>query len=384
MVVYIRTQGARIIREGRHLLVKKEQDTLHTLFTYKLDQLVLFGSVEITHAALVSLMRHAVDVVFLSVNGRFLGRLSSAEAKNVFLRKRQFELLDNPGFGLLVTKSIVAGKLANLATLLNRIKRTKDEPLAGVKAQAIQELLPLLASAESVDSVRGYEGKGTALYFEAFPKGFVGDWGFTRRVRRPPTDPVNSVLSLLYTFLMNRVYAAVRIAALDPYAGFLHSIDYGRYSLVLDLMEEFRPIIADTLTLSLFNLKILQKDDFYIERPLNEGLSTLSPQPIPDVTQDPIGWITTDTPALEVLDLPEQTGLENLAGMVRTGKYPVKLRDDAMRRVIEAFEKKLTTQFFYPPAERQLTYAEALIYQSQHFRKVIEGEAAVYQPVLLK
>ena len=163
MVVYIRTQGARIIREGRHLLVKKEQDTLHTLFTYKLDQLVLFGSVEITHAALVSLMRHAVDVVFLSVNGRFLGRLSSAEAKNVFLRKRQFELLDNPGFGLLVTKSIVAGKLANLATLLNRIKRTKDEPLAGVKAQAIQELLPLLASAESVDSVRGYEGKGTAL-----------------------------------------------------------------------------------------------------------------------------------------------------------------------------------------------------------------------------
>jgi len=384
MVVYIRTQGARVIREGRHLLVKKEQDTLHTLFTYKLDQLVLFGSVEITHAAMVSLMRHAVDVVFLSANGRFLGRLSSAEAKNVFLRKRQFALLDDPAFGLRVAKSIVAGKLANLATLLNRIKRTKDEPLAGAKAQAIQELMPLLDKAESVESVRGYEGKGTALYFEALPKGFVGDWGFTRRVRRPPTDPVNSVLSLLYTFLMNRVYAAVRIAALDPYPGFLHTVDYGRYSLVLDLMEEFRPIIADTLTLSLFNLKILQKDDFYIDRPLDETLCVQSPQPIPDVTQDPIGWITTDTPAPEITDLPEQTGLENQAGLARTGKCPVKLREDAMRRVIENFEKKLTTQFFYPQAERQLTYADAIIYQAQHFRKVIEGEVATYQPVLLK
>ncbi|MCX7858403.1 MAG: CRISPR-associated endonuclease Cas1, partial [Deltaproteobacteria bacterium] len=83
-----------MIREGRHLLVKKENDTLHTLFTYKLDQLVTFGSVEITHAALVSLMRHGVDVVFLSSNGRYLGRLSSAEARNIHLRRRQFKLLE--------------------------------------------------------------------------------------------------------------------------------------------------------------------------------------------------------------------------------------------------------------------------------------------------
>lgn len=384
MVVYVRTQGARVIREGRHLLVKKEQDTLNTLFTYKLDQLVLFGSVEITHAALVSLMRFGVDVVFLTVNGRYLGRLSAAEAKNVFLRKRQFALLDDEAFTLKAAKAVVAGKLANQATLLNRIKRTKDEPAAGLKAQAIQELLPLLDKAESLEAVRGYEGRGSALYFEGFPKGFVGDWGFTRRVRRPPTDPVNSVLSLLYTFLMNRVYAAVRVAALDPYPGFLHAIDYGRHSLVLDLMEEFRPIIADTLTLSLFNLKILKKDDFYSERPLNETLAGPQHPPVPDVTQDPIGWISTDCPAPGLMDLPEQSGIEAAPEAARTGKYPVKLREDAMRRVIEAFEKKLTTQFYYPPAERQLTYGEALIHQAQHFRKVIEGEVDAYQPVLLK
>jgi len=135
MVVYINTQGARLVKEGRHLLVKKGEATYHTLFTYKLKQIVIFGN---------------------------------------------------------------------------------------------------------VDSVRGYEGRASALYFEAFASGFIEKQNFTRRIRRPPTDPVNSILSLLYTFLMNRVYAAVRVAGLDPYPGFLHSIDYGRYSLVLDLMEELR------------------------------------------------------------------------------------------------------------------------------------------------
>lgn len=384
MIAYVRTQGARVIREGRHLLVKKEKDTLHTLFTYRLEQLVTFGSVEITHAALVSLMRHGVDVVFLSANGRYLGRLSSAEAKNIHLRRRQFRLLDDNNFCLKVAKSIVKGKLINLATLLNRIKRTKNDPFPGQKAQEIQSLLPLLDRAEHIEAVRGYEGRGTAIYFEGFPSGFVNEWGFTRRVRRPPTDPVNSVLSLLYTFLMNRVYAAVRIAALDPYVGCLHAVDYGRYSLVLDLMEEFRPIIADTLTLSLFNLKILKKDDFYTEKPATIKIKELQEE-VPDVTQDPIGLISFDEPPeKEIFDLPEQIKVDFTSEYARTGKYPVKLKGDAMNKVIEAFEKKLTTRFFYPPAERHLTYADALVYQAQHYRKVVEGEIEEYVPILMK
>lgn len=384
MIVYVKTQGARVIREGRHLLVKKENDILHTLFTYKLDQLVTFGSIEITHAALVSLMRHGVDVVFLSANGRYLGRLSSAEAKNIYLRRRQFKLLDDEVFCLRVAKAIVKGKLLNMATLLNRIKRTKDDRLAGEKAKAIQDLIPLVEKGNDIDAMRGYEGRGTALYFEGFPRGFVSDWGFTRRVRRPPTDPVNSVLSLIYTLLMNRVYAAVRIAALDPYVGCLHSVDYGRYSLVLDLMEEFRPIIADTLTLSLFNLKILKKEDFYVEKPITEEISEAEEE-IPDITRDPIGLITTEEPpSVELMDLPEQTMVDFAPEYARTGKYPVKLKGNALNKVLEAFEKKLTTSFFYAPAERQLTYADAIIYQAQHYRKVVEGEISEYLPILLK
>lgn len=385
MVIYVRTQGARIVKEGRHLLVKKGDTIYHTLFTYKLSQVVIFGSVEITHRALVQLMRHGIDTVFMSYNGRYLGRIAPPEPKNVFLHKRQYKLVDDDGFGLRLARSIVAGKLANMATLLMRIKRTRKDDVAGKKAQEIQDLIKRLEPADSIDSVRGYEGKGTALYFEGFPRGFVRDLGFRKRVRRPPTDPVNSVLSLLYTFLMNRVYAAVRIAGLDPYPGFLHSLDYGRYSLVLDLMEEFRPIIVDTLTLSLFNLKILQQEDFIIETPAAIDPYEVHPDGLPDVTKDPIGMVSLDESGREMFDMPEQRMGDGVLNPAETtGKYPVKLKGEAFNRVIAAFEKKLTTSFFYPPAERKLTYGDAIIYQAGHFRKNIEGEVEVYQPLLLK
>ena len=209
-------------------------------------------------------------------------------------------------------------------------------------------------------------------------------YGFCIRSQYPCRTVL--ILSLLYTFLMNRVYAAVRVAGLDPYPGFLHTIDYGRYSLVLDLMEEFRTIIADTLALSLFNLKILKKEDFYVETlDSDEDFHQTREERITDVTQDPIGRISGIADDSECFDLPDQRMEEEGAQQARpTVKYPVKLHADGFQRVIEAFEKKLTTSFFYPPANRQLTYADTLIFQAEHFRKVIEGEAVVYQPVLLK
>lgn len=386
MVVYVNTQGARLVKEGRHLLVKKGEATYHTLFTYKLRQIVLFGNVEITHRALAQILRHEIDTVFLTQNGRYLGRMASPESRNVLLHKRQYALLDDKAFAVKTARAIVAGKMANMATLLMRIRRSRGAEIAGRKAREIQDLSPLLEKADNIDSLRGYEGRASALYFEAFGAGFTENQNFTRRVRRPPTDPVNSILSLLYTFLMNRVYAAVRVAALDPYPGFLHSIDYGRYSLVLDLMEEFRSIIADTLALSLFNLKILQKDDFYEEMPAGgDGApADAGKAASADVSRDPIGWISGNEADSVVFDIPEQRMDDTQAAPRPAGKYPVKLKPDAFNRVIDAFEKKLTTEFYYPPAERTLTYADALIYQAGHYRKVIEGEAQVYRPVLLK
>jgi len=386
MIVYVKTQGARIVKEGRHLLVKVGNDIYNTLFTYKLDQLLLFGNIEITHGALCMLMKSHIDTIFLTRYGRYLGRLASAESKNVFLHKRQYQMLDDPKFGLKLAKNIVSGKLNNMTTLMMRIKRSKKSPEAGKKARQIQKLLGGLNHADSIDSIRGYEGRGSAIYFSNFHLGFTEPTTFTKRIRRPPTDPVNSVLSLLYTFLMNRVYSAVRIAGLDPYPGFLHTIDYGRYSLVLDLMEEFRSIIVDTLVFSLFNLKILQESDFWFDVPVAADPSAkMQGDCMPDVNTDPIGMMTMNDKDVGNLDLPEQR-IEPSTDVVvpATGKYPVKLQPDAFQKVIAAFEKKLTASFYYPPVEKNITYGDAIIYQASHYRKVIEGVADVYQPLTLK
>ena len=386
MNIYIQTQGARLVREGRHLLVKKGEDTYHTLFVEKLEQIVLFGSIDITPAARATLLRHNVDTVFCSKNGRYLGRFATPEPKNVALRKRQFTLLDDQGFGIEICRQIVGGKMLNMITLLMRIRRTRERPEPKLAAREIRALLQQVAGADSVDSLRGYEGRAAAHYFGALRWGFIQDHGFSRRIRRPPTDPVNAVLSLLYTFLFNREYAAIRRANLDPHPAFLHVPDYGRHSLVMDLMEEFRTIIAETLCLSLFNLKILQKDDFRTELPpppKKKNEETVKA----DVTADPYGHIA-NLDSRPQFDLPEQRMADNPAELqdleFNEGKPAVKLNDDAFRRVIENFERKMTTEFYYPPEERTITYADALVAQAGMYRKVIEGSLRVYQPLLLK
>jgi len=388
MNIYIQTQGARLVREGRHLLVKKGEDTYHTLFVEKLRQIVLFGNIEITPPARATLLRHGVDTIFCSRDGRYLGRFATPEPKNVMLRKRQFTLLDDQAFGLDLCRQIVTGKLLNMVTLLMRVNRTRkrDEPRRAAKE--IRSLFDSLAKAQSIDSIRGYEGRASAIYFGAFRWGFQHDYGFCRRVRRPPTDPVNAVLSLLYTFLFNRMYAAIRQANLDPHPAFLHVPDYGRHSLVMDLMEEFRVIIADTLTLSLFNLKILQQDDFRLEYP-KPVIEQTEPgvDPTIDITADPYGHMS-DLDCRPHFDLPSQRmgedSVQDLDTEYGGGKPAVKLKDDAFRRVVENFERKMTTEFHYPPEERTITYGDALIAQAGMYRKVIEGSLRVYQPLLLK
>lgn len=388
MIVYITTQGARIVREGRHLLVKKDDDTYHTLFIYKLEQLILVGNVVITPQALRLLLRENIDTVFLRFDGRYVGRLAGGEQKNVFLRKRQFILSDDEKFCLGVAKSIVAGKMGNMATVLQRIQRTRNARGAGEAADTIRRMLRRLPEAETLESVRGMEGSATALYFGGFRLGFDRDIGFKKRIRRPPTDPVNSILSLLYTFIINRAYAAVRIAGLDPYPGMLHSLEYGRHSLPLDLVEEFRSMLADTLTLSLFNLGILKEDDFYRVEPPEEPEYDESDDQIAKACRDDLSRMSM-VEEEDVFDLPPQqidNGESEAESEAESGgeRLAVKLQSPAFARLVKAFEKKISTEFYHPLAEKQMTYGEAMVFQARQLRRVIEGEALHYQPLLLK
>ncbi len=384
MIVYVSTQGAKVVREGRHLLVRKEGDIHHTLFIHRLEQLVLMGNVSVTPQAMKLLLREGIDTVFLRLDGRYQGRFASAEPKNIFLRKRQFLLTDDRDFCLKMAGRIVRGKLLNQATLLQRIQRTRNILLPGDPAHAIRNLCHKLEEATSVETVRGLEGAGASLYFCGFPRGFTEDFGFRRRVRRPPTDPVNAVLSLLYTFIINRAYAAVRLAGLDPYPGALHSLDYGRFSLPLDLVEEFRTIIVDTLTLSLFNLGILKQDDFYALVPPPEVVHEPGEDLIEQALSDRIGSMSLQD-GDEIFDMPEQKVEEDYRMEEERSAMPaVRLHTDALARVIKAFERKMGTEFYHPLAEKKLTYSESLIFQARLYRKVVEGEAADYHPLLLK
>lgn len=384
MLVYVKHQGGRLVRKGRTIQVKFKGDVLQTIFIHRLSQLILLGHVELTPQVINLLCRENIDTLFLTINGRYKGRLITDESKNVFLRKKQFESLQDQEFVIKTVRTIVIGKLSNMATLLGRLKRRNkrwSKKIFDEKTKAIRDLIPLAKKAETINSVRGYEGKATALFFEGYRFGFKEDWSFNKRVRRPPTDPVNSVLSLLYTILFNRMTAAVRAVHLDPAVGYLHSLDYGRYSLVLDLIEEYRSIIVETCTLSLFNLKILKKESFYYE-PLPE--LEVETSPMPSVKSDALGHIfeNTDDGFFDVAE--QRVEISDQGEHDPSEKRPCRLRPEALTAVLNAFEDKMTTEFRHPLADQIVTYSESLILQAKHFREYLEGSYAVYQSLQMK
>lgn len=385
MIVYVSTQGARIIREGRHLIVKKDGDIHHTLFVYRLQQLVILGNVILTPQALKLLLKESIDTVFMTLDGRYIGRLGSGEQKNVFLRKRQFLLTNDEAFSVAVAREMVCGKISNMITILNRVDRTKRSDEIRRSASLLRNILAKVPRAENIDTLMGYEGNASAIYFPAFSKGFRENFGFTKRVKRPPTDPVNSVLSLLYTLLINRAYAAVRLAGLDPYPGFLHALDYGRYSLPLDLVEEFRPIIADAMTLSAFNLGVLKGEHFIKVQP-----PTPEPSPTPDMLQevvnDSIGTMSETEDASELFDMPVQVvaPAPEEEEVSVDGKLPVRLTPEAFKRVITMFENKMNSEITHPETGTKMSWQEAMVYQARQLRRIIEGEVSVYRPILLR
>ena len=380
MRIYVTTQGAAVVKEGGHLLVRLGTDVHRTIFVHKTSQVILCGNVTLTPPARAMLFRHGIDTVFLTKNGRYLGRFGQPEPKNIELRKRQFRRAEDPAFGLAAARAVVAGKLANLATVLMRIHRKRDDKRLREQTEQLRHIIARTATADSIDVLRGFEGQGSALYFGLFNLGFDQDQGFVKRVRRPPTDPVNAVLSLLYTFLYNQVYSAIRQAQLDPYLGHLHTHDYGRYSLVLDLMEEFRPVIVDTLVLALFNMGTLKRhEDFQIveDNEEEEDSEEAAEQALPALGGES---------GNELFDTPVQRMDERftLPGPAESPRRPVLLKPGAMKRVIVQFERKLATSFTYEPEERRITYAEAMVRQARQYRRCVEGVQNVYQPLLLR
>lgn len=253
----------------------------------KVHDVVVMGEVTLTASALHLLLEKQIAIHFLTHFGDFKGCLSPELSKNSLLRLAQHRTHSDMAKRSELARRFVIGKLSNQRTMLQRADRRRTEPLFTVEiaqiAQTIRVLSTLNITGEEatttlatgdtgikgtpLETILGLEGAGSASYFRCFGKLLTDQqqWPFLGRVKRPPTDPVNALLSYGYSLLSSQVESAVQIVGFDQYIGYLHSSTYGRPALALDLMEEFRPLIVDSVVLTLLNNRMLTPDDFHVE-----------------------------------------------------------------------------------------------------------------------
>ncbi len=263
--LYLNEQQSVVKKRDGYLIVQYKDKRTVEVPLIKVSQVIVSGDVTFTTPALHTLLELGVEVCFLSMYGQFRGRLSPPVAKNAMLRRAQYRAHMEPACALSVAQACVRGKLENMRTMLMRANRTLNDAEIETAATAIHAILPMVSGATKIGSVLGFEGNGSADYFGVFAKLLRSPMGFTRRRRRPPTDPINAMLSLGYTLLQHQAAAALQVVGFDPYIGYLHQPRYGRPALALDLMEEFRPIIADSVVLNVVNHHILVEKDFVEE-----------------------------------------------------------------------------------------------------------------------
>lgn len=351
--IYIASKAGQLAKSGETLVFTQPDGTKTTLFPFKLEMLLIMGKVSLTGDAIRLLTRNKIPTVFLSSNGQFNARLVYGDSKNVFLRQKQYAILSNAKQSLSIARSIVEGKLHNEAAFMQRIKRKtrKDDALIAANVEKIKYCINKTANAASVEALRGFEGEAAKLYFDVFAFNITCPWAvFNGRSRNPPKSNVNAVMSFLYTLLMYRVEAAVESQGLDSMAGNLHACDYGRDSLVFDLMEEFRTPVCDTVCCALFNLGVLHKDDFRAVAFDEDGIAE---------------------------EAEDNSGISPKKESADTGNMGILLTKAGLQKVIKAFEEKMTSEVQYD-GER-LPLQKIIIRQAHSYKRVIMGEEREYK-----
>ncbi len=329
--VYVDQQGATVQKDGGRLRVQFKGQTLLAIPINDLEQLQLMGNVQLTTQAAVMLMREGVDVVFMSRYGAYRGRLLTLESKFAQRRHAQLRLVDDPAKSLAIARSIVAGKINNQRVILQR--RAADNPRMRTAINGMMGMLQQTDNASTLDQLRGYEGKAAAYHFDAIRSFFDPAWGFNARAYHPSPDPANALFSFVYTLLRRDVEAKIQLVGLDSYLGIFHALGYDRPGLALDVMEEFRAVIADIVVLDLVNNQTITLDDF--ER-----------------TTDP--------------DLP------------------VRMTRSAMKTVTAAYEARMADTAFHPLANGQTNYRRVIELQVRLMAQVIDGRRDDYEPFRIK
>lgn len=329
--VYVTQSDSFVGKIDERLTVKFEKNNILDVPLIKVDGIVVLGRATISPAVVYELLERHIPLTFLTETGRYLGRLEPEFTKNIFLRKAQWKATENSPIAIRAVQSFVRGKLKNYRNIMVRRQRESTELDLSKNITQLENTIAPIDTTENIDSLRGLEGAGSAAYFRGFDQMIRStEFKFTRRVRRPPTDPVNSLLSFGYSLLRHDIQGAVNIVGFDPYLGYLHCDRYGRPSLALDLMEEFRPLVVDAMVLSTLNKELLKPEDFETE---------------------------------------------TLSGAVSLTKQ-------GRKTFLKLYTQKKQTKFTHPVMKRKCTYQEAFEIQTRLFAKYLMGQTDKYPPLI--
>ena len=267
MPVYVQVQGGYVGKNGDILVIKEKGKRVAEAKLFETSQLVIMGNAQVTTQALQELMRRGIPVIYMSTGGWFYGMALGPMNRNIDLRLHQYDTARNSKSALALSRQFIIGKVQNCRTLLRRNAGDK----VSKELKELMEATKNAAAAENTSTLLGIEGNAARIYFSKFDKMIKKDvmgnsFSFQSRNRRPPKDPVNALLSLSYSLLAKDLTVMCTAAGLDPFLGFFHKPRYGRPSLALDLMEEFRPLIADSTTLNAINNGIVSTTDFVYGR----------------------------------------------------------------------------------------------------------------------
>jgi CRISP-associated protein Cas1 len=342
--VYILEPGCFLRREGNTLRVLKGGQVIDHIPSDGLKRLTLVGRINLTGAVLDFLIERQVETVFITPTGRFRARLGVDEHRHVALRKAQYHNLGDAGFAAKIARHIVAGKVQNMIRfLLLRGRQYEDEVLRSAAA-GLKMLVSRIEKSEDLEQIRGFEGAASRIYFQCFTRLIRNDrFSFSGRNRRPPLDPVNAMLSFIYTLLTNEVLSAIKASGMDPYLGSLHEISYGRPSLACDLVEEYRVFLGDRFVLGLINRKAVSPEDFIYRQP--------SPEAYADETDMKIN-------------------------------RPVEMRPPILRAFVSAYEEMMKRSIESGAEGGKLTYRWMIMKQARSFAGYLEDPAKLYEPFI--
>ena len=330
--VYVVGQGKTVRKRGERLEVwSHDEGKINEARIREVSKVCLYGGVEITTPATVELMQRNVPVLHFSHGGWFQGIYLGMSHKNVLLRIKQFQWAGDEEKSLSLSRKFVSAKIENCRIRLRRYDLDAPEKMKTL--ESLSSLAKEAGNASSRQSLLGFEGAAASVYFSRFGSMLrvaEGTFSFEGRNKRPPRDPVNSTLSYLYGMLAKELFTTVLAAGFEPFLGFYHQPKYGRPALALDMMEEFRPVIADSVTFALFNKKELTDKDF-----------------------------------------------------IRTG-IGISLTPEAKRKVVASYEQRMQKEIVHPIFGYKLSYRRVLEVQARLLSRVLSGELKEYPAFVIR